>query len=126
MAEETHVLRMPINEHQHLRAARQAAHTQSARRTRGHAVAHHAAAGDEKAGHLLRQGGENGGLVTSFQLRTAHNRDGHGQVADVGGVARAGHHHFVQYVIAVCDEAVKGFGGSGGSGQAEGEQGEGQ
>ena len=40
VAEEAHVLRMSVDEHQHLCAARHAAHTDAACRPGGHAVAH--------------------------------------------------------------------------------------
>ena len=99
VTEESHVLRVPVDEHQHLRAARQSADAQPSRRTGGHAVAQHAAAGDEQSRHLLRQRGQERGLVSVGQLCPSHNADGHGQVADVSRVACAGDDHFVQPVI---------------------------
>ena len=91
------ILRMAVNQHQHLpRATRQATQVDTTRRTRRYAVAHHRARGHHQPRHLLHHRGQYARLLL-FRQRLPHD-DVHriGQMAHVNGVARSRHHHFLQ------------------------------
>ena len=108
MPEQTHVLRMSVNQnHQATRAATHATQGNPAGSPVGDTEAHYAARGGEQTGDLLRQDGEERRLMRLFDLHTVHDGNRHGQMADIRLVAGAGNDHFVQRIVpgnvrAVC------------------------
>ena len=101
MPEQPHVLRMSVDQHhQATRAAAHAAQGNPAGSPVGDTEAHHAARGGEQTRDLLRQDGEQRGFMRLFDLHTVHDRDRHGQMADIRLVAGAGNDHFVQCIIS--------------------------
>ena len=97
MAEQPHVLRMPVDQHEHLgrRPSADAAQADASGRAVRDAVAHHAASRDEQPRNLLREQRKYRRLLPADDLVAPHDRHRHRQVADVRGVARPRHHHRV-------------------------------
>ena len=98
MPEHAHVLRMPVDEHQHLGVAPDAAHIDAAGRPVGNAVAHHAARGGEKSRHLLVEHRVERRIVAIFYRRPPDHGKRHRQMAHVGRVARAGDDYLAQFL----------------------------
>ena len=97
MPHEAHVLRVAVDEYHYPSATSgQSPQADAAGSPAGHAVAHDAARGDEESRHLFRQHGQQGGIVGLFYLFASDDGHGGGGAADVGFVACAGHHYFVQ------------------------------
>ena len=87
------ILRMTVDEHQQLSGtAADAAQVDAACSTAAHAVAHHATRGDEQAGDLLREGGEQAELLVFGERLTVDDGDRRGQMTLVGGIAGSRHH----------------------------------
>ena len=111
--EEPHVLRVPVDKHHEAGGgAAQAAEGDAPGCAVGDPVAHDAAGGDEEPGHLFREYGQKGGLQALFYLLPPDDGNGEGEVADVGGVARAGDNYLFDVVMPRDGEGVLVAGGS--------------
>ena len=97
MAEQPHVLRMPVDQHEHLgrRPSADAAQADASGRAVRDAVTHHAASRDEQPRNLFREQRKHRCLLPADDFVAVHDRHRHRQVADVRGVARPRHHHRV-------------------------------
>ena len=88
------VLRMPVHQHHHLaRTGGDSAQHHTTRTAARHSVAHHTTAGDHQSGHLLHEAGHDGGTMPGSELFAREDAHGEGQMAGVGGLTAACHHH---------------------------------
>lgn len=102
MAEDTHILGLPVDQDEQLRrrTAAQTAQAHTAGSPRRDAVTHHPARGDEESRDLLREQWKQRTLLPAFDRGTVNNRYRHRQVTNVRGITRARHHNRVdRYVI---------------------------
>ena len=103
VTEDALILRMSIDEHQHLTGAtRDAAQVDAACRTRRCAIAHHAATGHKETRHLLHHRGQDVRLMFLGQGLTVDDGNGHWQVTHINRVARTRHHDLIQSPCLIC------------------------
>ena len=96
VAEDALVLRVSVDEHQHLSCTgTEAANIDATRTARAHAVAHHASAGQNDSRHFLHDGRQHAGPFVGQESVAADGVDRHGQMANVCGSATACDDHLI-------------------------------
>ena len=89
------ILRMSVDENQHLcSSGGKSANIDAARTACTYTVAHHASTGDKHARHFLHNGGKHTGSIVGCKLFATDGVDRHGQMADVCSFAAASYNHF--------------------------------
>ena len=111
MSEQTHILRMSVYQHhQPSRTSAHASQRDAPGRSVRYAEPHDSSCRGEQAGDLFAQYREQRRTVCTLNLFPSYHGNGHGQVADVCFVSRAGHYYFMERKLA-CDAGAVALGG---------------
>src|SRR5574344_1705908 len=97
MSHESHVLRMTVDQNQHIRGrtATDTAHLHRTGRTGRESITHDTPTGNKKSGHLFTQNRQQGSLVPLFYLCPADSGNGEWQVTDICLIAGSRYHHIL-------------------------------